>query len=66
MTVDLEEMEDVQWFHKDFVRERLQHAGSTALGYVPTDKEQEFHIPGRASLVRVLIRRWAEYDSDEA
>ena len=57
--VDIDEMEDIQWFHKDYVRERLE-GGSTALGYDPTASEQEFHIPGRSSLARLLITRWAD------
>mmetsp|Transcript_6820 Transcript_6820/g.7413 ORF Transcript_6820/g.7413 Transcript_6820/m.7413 type:complete len:444 (+) Transcript_6820:79-1410(+) len=52
------EMEDVQWFHRDFVAERLD-GGSTALLHDPTDEEKEFHIPGKASLARMLITSWA-------
>jgi NADH pyrophosphatase NudC (nudix superfamily) len=55
---DEKEMEDVQWFRRDFVAERLD-GGSTALLYDPTDKEKEFHIPGKASLARSLITSWA-------
>jgi NADH pyrophosphatase NudC (nudix superfamily) len=60
--IDTNEMEDIQWFSKDYVKERLS-GGSTALGYVPSNKsEEEFHIPGKASLARLLITRWAESD----
>ena len=58
--IDTNEMQDVQWFHKDFVRQRL-NGGSTALGYQPRNKDEaEFHIPGRASLARVLITKWID------
>ncbi len=55
------EMEDVRWFAKDYVRERLD-GGSTALMYNPTEDEMEFHIPGKASLARALITEWALED----
>ena len=58
---DEEEMEDVQWFSKDYVGKHLE-GGSTALLYEPTDGEKEFHIPGKASLARRLITAWAEED----
>ena len=54
-----EEMEDIQWFSKDYVKKRLD-GGSTALGYKPSREEAEFHIPGRSSLARILITQWAE------
>jgi NAD+ diphosphatase len=57
--VDTSEMQDIQWFAKDFVRQRLE-GGSTALTYEPNGKEADFHIPGKASLARALISRWAE------
>jgi NAD+ diphosphatase len=57
--VDKEEMEDIQWFSREYVRERLV-GGSTALGYQPTVEEEEFHIPGRSSLARGLITKWVE------
>ena len=56
--IDTDEMEDIQWFSRDFVKERLS-GGSTARDYVPTKSEEEFHIPGKASLARVLITQWA-------
>lgn len=52
------EMEDVRWFPRDYVKERLA-GGSTALGYQPSETEQEFHIPGPSSLARILITQWA-------
>jgi len=58
INIDEKEMEDVQWFHRDFVAARLD-GGSTALMYSPTEEEQEFHIPGKASLARLLITQWA-------
>jgi NAD+ diphosphatase len=57
--IDPNEMEDVQWFAKDYVKERLA-GGSTALGYQPSEMEAEFYIPGKASLARSLITQWAE------
>ena len=57
ITIDHDEMEDIQWFSRDFVGERLD-GGSTALDYTPTKNEAEFHIPGRSSLARLLITRW--------
>ena len=57
ITIDRNEMQDIQWFSRDYVRDRLD-GGSTALNYTPTKNEAEFHIPGRSSLARVLITRW--------
>jgi len=57
--VDTSEMEDIQWFSKDFVKERLA-GGSTALTFEPNDHESIFHIPGKASLARLLITKWTE------
>jgi NADH pyrophosphatase NudC (nudix superfamily) len=58
INIDENEMEDIQWFHREFVAQRLE-GGSTALMYNPTEKEQEFHVPGKASLARLLITQWA-------
>lgn len=55
---DEKEMEDVRWFHRDYVSQRLD-GGSTALLYEPGEDELEFHIPGKASLARLLITDWA-------
>lgn len=57
--VDEEEMEDIRWFAKDYVAQRLE-GGSTALGYQPSREEEEFHLPGKASLARLLISQWAK------
>lgn len=54
---DEKEMQDVKWFHRDYIRDRLE-GGSTALMYNPTEEEKEFHIPGKASLARLLITEW--------
>mmetsp|Transcript_55052 Transcript_55052/g.133753 ORF Transcript_55052/g.133753 Transcript_55052/m.133753 type:complete len:369 (-) Transcript_55052:714-1820(-) len=60
IVVDTNEMEDIQWFKKDFVRRGItSSAGSTALTFQPDDVESIFHIPGRSSLARVLISQWA-------
>ena len=58
INVDEKEMEDVRWFHRDYVVQRLG-GGSTALLYEPAEEEREFHIPGKASLARLLITEWA-------
>lgn len=55
---DDKELEDVQWFHKDYVKQRLE-GGSTALDFEPNSQEEEFHIPGPSSLARMLITQWA-------
>lgn len=55
---DENEMEHVAWFHKQYVASRLS-GGSTALTYNPSEEEKKFHIPGKASLARVLITEWA-------
>ena len=60
ITIDTNEMEDIRWFHKRFVKERLSLVGSTALSFQPNDDEKEFHIPGKASLARYLITKWAK------
>ena len=56
--VDTAELEDARWFSRDFVAARLG-GGSTAMEVIPTAREAEFHIPGQASLARVLITNWA-------
>mmetsp|Transcript_26934 Transcript_26934/g.62000 ORF Transcript_26934/g.62000 Transcript_26934/m.62000 type:complete len:452 (-) Transcript_26934:88-1443(-) len=53
-----DEMESIKWFHRDYVRIRLS-GGSTSLTFEPNAQEKEFHIPGKASLARNLITRWA-------
>lgn len=58
--VDVSEMEDIRWFSKEFVRERLSLGGSTALSFQPNDAEAEFHVPGKASLARYLITNWTD------
>lgn len=57
--IDFDEMQDIQWFPREYVRERLD-GGSTALGFQPSQAEAEFHIPGRSSLARILITRWVD------
>jgi NADH pyrophosphatase NudC (nudix superfamily) len=57
--VDTDEMQDIQWFAKDFVKKRLK-GGSTAFNFHPNEEEAIFHIPGKASLARLLITRWTE------
>ncbi|VEU43320.1 unnamed protein product [Pseudo-nitzschia multistriata] len=59
IVVDTDEMEDIRWFAKDFVKKRLSLSGSTALSFEPNEMEKEFHIPGKASLARYIITEWA-------
>ena len=58
IVVDTNEMEDIRWFAKDFVRESLKLNGSTALTFEPSEEESQFHVPGKASLARFLIKEW--------
>eukprot|EP00588_Corethron_pennatum_P030320 CAMPEP_0194335844 /NCGR_PEP_ID=MMETSP0171-20130528/70958_1 /TAXON_ID=218684 /ORGANISM="Corethron pennatum, Strain L29A3" /LENGTH=452 /DNA_ID=CAMNT_0039099083 /DNA_START=93 /DNA_END=1447 /DNA_ORIENTATION=+ len=58
IVVQEDEMESIKWFHRDYVRTRIG-GGSTAMTYEPTKEEREFHIPGKASLARILIAQWA-------
>lgn len=60
IVVDTNEMEDIQWFQKAFVKERLKLNGSTALTFKPNEEESKFHIPGKASLARRLITEWVD------
>ena len=60
--IDKDEMDDIRWFSKDYVAKRLE-GGSTARDFIPTEEEAEFHIPGKASLARLLITRWVESDN---
>lgn len=58
IVVDTNEMEDIRWFAKDFVKESLKLNGSTALTFKPSEEESQFHVPGKASLARFLIKEW--------
>lgn len=58
IVVDTNEMEDIRWFAKDFVKESLKLNGSTALTFEPSEEESQFHVPGKASLARFLIKEW--------
>ena len=59
IVIDSKEMEDVRWFSREYVAARLD-GGSTALGFQPNEQQQDFHIPGKASLARLLITRWVQ------
>jgi len=61
ITVDPAELEDAQWFRKDYVKQYglVRGKGSSALEFVPDEMEREFHVPGPASLARLLIAKWA-------
>mmetsp|Transcript_29461 Transcript_29461/g.55770 ORF Transcript_29461/g.55770 Transcript_29461/m.55770 type:complete len:440 (-) Transcript_29461:1900-3219(-) len=58
--VDPAELEDALWFSKDYVRVNglVEGRGSSALDFDPDEKEAEFHVPGPASLARLLITKW--------
>ena len=65
INVDTNELEDVQWFSREYVRQRLESAtlpSSSDSGLVVDDPK--FNIPGPASLARVLISTWA-FESSE-
>lgn len=58
--VDTNEMEDICWFEKDFVKDSLMLNGSTALTFQPSKEESKFHVPGKASLARLLLTEWVD------
>lgn len=60
--VDPVELEDARWFSKEYVRQNglVEGRGSSALDFEPDEKEAEFHVPGPASLARLLITKWVE------
>lgn len=60
ISIDPAELEDAQWFSKEYVREHglVEGKGSSALDFEPDKEEAEFHVPGPASLARLLITEW--------
>ena len=60
ISIDPDELEDVRWFSKEYVRTHglVEGRGSSALDFEPDDKEAEFHVPGPASLARMLVSEW--------
>ena len=54
ITVDMEEMEDVRWFHASYVRARLAEASKGQ------EVQDHFNIPSRTSLANCLISRWLQ------
>ena len=64
LDVDPTELEDCKWFDKAFVRENglVEGRGSSALDHAPNEDEAEFHVPGPASLARLLITEWVTGD----
>ena len=60
IAVDPLELEDAKWFSKEFVRTNglVEGRGSSALDFEPDEMEAEFHVPGPASLARLLITKW--------
>ena len=60
INVGTNELEDVQWFSKEYVRQCLESDASPSSSDASlVDSNAEFNIPGRASLARVLISTWA-------
>ena len=57
ISVDMEEMEDVRWFHASYVQARLAEAekGKEVL--------DNFNIPSRTSLANCLIKRWLQQNT---
>ena len=64
ISIDPAELEDAQWFSKEYVREHglVEGKGSSALDFEPDKEETEFHVPGPASLARLLITEWVRGD----
>ena len=62
VVADPTELEDARWFHRDYILENglVDGHGSSALDFVPDEKEAVFHVPGPASLARVLITEWVK------
>lgn len=60
ISVDPAELEDARWFSKEYVRANglAEGRGSSALDFRPDEEEAEFHVPGPASLARLLITKW--------
>lgn len=56
--VDENELEDAQWFDKDFVREQLSLERESGKDGPAT--EGGFHVPSKVSLARSLIEHWLE------
>ena len=48
--IDKNELDDVRWFHRNFVSERLE-GGSTSLTFIPNEIESEFHVPGECGSI---------------
>jgi len=61
ITVDPIELDNAKWFSKEYIRTNglVEGRGSSALDFEPDDEEAEFHVPGPASLARLLITKWA-------
>jgi len=64
IVVDPAELEDAQWFSKHFIKANglIEGKGSSALDFVPDEEESAFHVPGPASLARLLISKWVMED----
>lgn len=64
LQVDPAELEDARWFSKEYVRAKglIEGRGSSALDFIPDADEAKFHVPGPASLARLLITQWVLAD----
>ena len=60
ISIDPDELEDARWSSKEYVRTHglVEGRGSSALDFSPDEMEAEFHVPGPASLARMLISEW--------
>ena len=58
LAVDENELEDAQWFDKEYVRRQVELQGEEDAPATPGD----FHVPSRVSLARTLIDTWLDED----
>jgi NAD+ diphosphatase len=56
LSVDPAELEDAQWFDKEYVRAELARQGNSDSPALPGG----FHVPSRISLARTIIESWLE------
>mmetsp|Transcript_3278 Transcript_3278/g.6798 ORF Transcript_3278/g.6798 Transcript_3278/m.6798 type:complete len:457 (-) Transcript_3278:158-1528(-) len=58
--IDPAELDDARWFGREYVQANglVEGRGSSALDFEPDEEEAEFHVPGPASLARLLITKW--------
>jgi NAD+ diphosphatase len=56
LSVDPAELEDAQWFDKEYVRAELARQGNSDSPALPGG----FHVPSRISLARTIIESWLQ------